>query len=77
MPRAPSWCLSAPCLSSASGLNACQWTGVVLTLLSLFLLSRSSRREGVDFRHNVWILYRGGGGSGAVVAGLYDKYIMA
>ena len=27
-------------------LNACQWTGVVLTLLSLFLLSRSSRREG-------------------------------
>ncbi|MCD7795043.1 MAG: DMT family transporter, partial [Alistipes sp.] len=37
-------------------LNACQWTGVVLTLLSLFLLSRSSRREGVDFRHNIWIL---------------------
>ena len=37
-------------------LNACQWTGVLLALVSLFMLSRSSRREGVDFAHNVWIL---------------------
>ena len=29
-------------------LNAYQWTGVALALVSLFLLSRSSRREGVD-----------------------------
>ena len=27
-------------------LNACQWIGVGLALLSLFMLSRSSRREG-------------------------------
>ena len=58
-------------------LNACQWTGVVLTLLSLFLLSRSSRREGVDFRHNVWILCIAVAALAAVVSGLYDKYIMA
>lgn len=37
-------------------LNACQWAGVLLALVSLFMLSRSSRREGVDFAHNVWIL---------------------
>ena len=28
-------------------LNACQWAGVLLALVSLFMLSRSSRREGV------------------------------
>lgn len=27
-------------------LNACQWAGVLLALVSLFMLSRSSRREG-------------------------------
>lgn len=58
-------------------LNACQWTGVVLTLLSLFLLSRSSRREGVDFAHNVWILCIALAAVMGAVSGLYDKYIMA
>lgn len=38
-------------------LNAYQWTGVALALVSLFLLSRSSRREGVVFTHNLWILF--------------------
>ena len=56
-------------------LNACQWTGVVLTLLSLFLLSRSSRREGVDFRHNVWILCIAVAALAAVVSGLYLSLI--
>lgn len=37
-------------------LNGFQWIGVALALTSLVLLSRSGRREGVDFRHNVWIL---------------------
>ena len=36
-------------------LNGLQWTGVALALVSLFLLSRSGRREGIDFTHNVWI----------------------
>lgn len=58
-------------------LNAFQWTGVVLTLLSLLLLSRSGRREGVDFRHNIWILFIAVAAVAAVVSGLYDKYIMA
>lgn len=58
-------------------LNGYQWTGVLLILLSLFLLSRSSRREGVDFRHNIWILFIALAAIAAVVSGLYDKYIMA
>ena len=58
-------------------LNACQWTGVLLALVSLFLLSRSSRREGVDFAHNVWILCIALAAVMGAVSGLYDKYIMA
>ena len=57
-------------------LNACQWIGVALALVSLFLLSRSSRREGVDFAHNVWILCIALAAVTGAVSGLYDKYIM-
>lgn len=57
-------------------LNACQWTGVALAVVSLFLLSRSSRREGVDFAHNVWILCIAAAAVTGAVSGLYDKYIM-
>ena len=58
-------------------LNACQWTGVALAFVSLFLLSRSGRREGVDFRHNVWILFIAVAAVAAVASGLYDKFIMS
>lgn len=58
-------------------LNAWQWTGVALALVSLFLLSRSSRREGVDFAHNVWILCIVLAAVTGAVSGLYDKYIMS
>lgn len=57
-------------------LNAYQWTGVVLALLSLFLLSRSSRREGVDFAHNRWILFVALAALTGALSGLYDKFIM-
>ena len=57
-------------------LNACQWTGVVLALVSLFLLSRSSRREGVVFTHNIWILFVALAAVTGAISGLYDKYIM-
>ena len=58
-------------------LNAYQWIGVALALISLFLLSRSSRREGVDFTHNLWILFIALSAVTGAVSGLYDKYIMS
>ena len=57
-------------------LNVYQWIGVLLGLFSLFLLSRSSRKEGVDFKHNIWIVLVFLASLTGAVSGLYDKYIM-
>ncbi len=58
-------------------LNLLQWAGVVLAILSFFLLSRSGRKEGIDFRHNRWIMCTVGAAVLGAVSGLYDKYLMA
>lgn len=57
-------------------LNLYQWIGVALALVSLLLLSRSSRREGVDFAHNIWIVFVALSAVTGAVSGLYDKFIM-
>ena len=36
-------------------LNLLQWIGVTLAVVSFFLLGREGRKEGFDFRRNVWI----------------------
>ena len=36
-------------------LNGWQWTGVLLAVMSFMMLSRSGKKEGIDFRHNHWI----------------------
>lgn len=58
-------------------LNGYQWIGVLLAMISLFLLSRSSRREGVDFVHNRWIWFVALSALTGAVSGLYDKFIMS
>ena len=57
-------------------LNGYQWAGVGLAVLSFFLLSRSGRREGIDFRHNRWVLFLVLAAALGAVSGLYDKYLM-
>ncbi len=57
-------------------LNAFQWTGVALALASLLLLSRSGRREGVDFVRNRWIGCIALAALAGAASGLYDKFIM-
>lgn len=58
-------------------LNLYQWIGVLLGLFSLFLLSRSSKREGVHFTHNIWILFVALSAVTGALSGLYDKFIMS
>ena len=58
-------------------LNLWQWAGVVLAILSFFLLSRNGKKEGIDFKHNRWILCTIGASVMGAVSGLYDKYLLA
>ncbi len=58
-------------------LNLWQWAGVLLAVISFFMLSHSGKREGIDFRRDHWIWMIVGAAALGAVSGLYDKYIMA
>ena len=57
-------------------LNGFQWAGVSVSILSLFLLSLSGRKEGIDFKSNKWIFILFGAVIMGAISGLYDKFIM-
>ena len=58
-------------------LNMWQWVGVSLAIVSFLLLSRSGKKEGIDFKHDHWIYMIVGAAALGAVSGLYDKYLMA
>ena len=57
-------------------LNAYQWVGVILAISSVFLMSRASKKENIDFKHNKWVWCVGLATLMGVISGLYDKFIM-
>ena len=57
-------------------LNLYQWTGVILALLSIFLMSRAGKKEDIDFKSNKWIWCLALATIMGAVSGLYDKFIM-
>lgn len=57
-------------------LNLYQWVGVMLAVASFFMLSRSGKKEGIDFKHNKWILFIILAAVMGAVSGLYDKFLM-
>ena len=57
-------------------LNAYQWIGVLTAIVSFFLLSRSDKREGINFAHNRWILFVIMAALLGAVSALYDKFLM-
>lgn len=58
-------------------LNGWQWIGVLLAVMSFMMLSRSGKKEGIDFRHDHWVWMIVGAAMLGAVSGLYDKYLMA
>ncbi len=58
-------------------LSLYQWLGVITAMTGLFLLSRSGKKEGIDFKHNRWIVCVLMANILGAVSGLYDKYLMA
>lgn len=57
-------------------LNLTQWAGVLLAVGSLFMLSRSGKKEGIDFRHSRGVLLVGLAAVTGACCGLYDRHIM-
>ena len=57
-------------------LNLYQWIGVMLAVASFFMLSRSGKKEGIDFKHNKWILFIVLAAVMGAISGLYDKFLM-
>lgn len=57
-------------------LNLYQWIGVLLTIASIFLLSSSSKKEGINFKKNKWMLYLFLATLLGAASGLYDKHLM-
>lgn len=58
-------------------LNLLQWAGVCMAIFSFWMLSRSGRKEGIDFKSNVWVLLLVAAAILGACSGLYDKYLMA
>ena len=58
-------------------LNVWQWIGVMLAVASFLMLSRSGKKEGIDFKHDHWIYMIVGAAALGALSGLYDKYLMA
>lgn len=58
-------------------LNLLQWAGVCMAIFSFWMLSRSGKKEGIDFKSNVCVLLLVAAAVLGACSGLYDKYLMA
>lgn len=58
-------------------LNYLEWIGVLLAVISFFLLSRSGKKEGISFAHNRWIFCLVAAAVLGAMSGLYDKYLLS
>ncbi len=58
-------------------LNTMQWIGVIISLISFFLLSKTGKKEGIDFKHNLAIIFVVLAAIIGASSSLYDKFLMA
>ena len=57
-------------------LNLYQWIGVIIAVVSFYMLSRSAGREGIDFKHDKWVLCVIMATLLGAVSALFDKYLL-
>lgn len=58
-------------------LNLYQWAGVILALVSFFMLGRSGKIEGIDFRNNRWVWFIVAAALLGASSALFDRYLLA
>lgn len=57
-------------------LNMWQWIGVIVAIISFYIMSRSGKREGIDFKHNKWIVCVLLANIFGALSALYDRYLL-
>ncbi|MDR1516523.1 MAG: DMT family transporter [Dysgonamonadaceae bacterium] len=57
-------------------LNVYQWLGVLMAVLSFYLLSLTGRKEGINFRRDKWVFFLVLSVLTGATSGLYDKYLL-
>ena len=57
-------------------LNAYQWAGILLAIVSTYMMSRAGKKENIDFKRNKWVWCVAAATILGAISGLYDKYIM-
>ena len=58
-------------------LTLVQWFGVVLSLVSFYLMNRSSKLEGIQFKTNKWVYMLLGSAILVALSGVYDKFLLS
>lgn len=54
-----------------------QWLGVVLALVSFYLMNRSGKMEGIHFKTNKWVYMLLGSAVLVALSGVYDKFLLS
>ena len=57
-------------------LNLYQWIGVIIAVISFYLLSISGKKEGISFSHNKWVFCVIMATILGAVSALFDKYLL-
>ena len=61
----------------AERLNAWQWAGVIVALVGIEMLRKTSRKEGINWWRDKWIYFVILANVLGALSGLYDKFLMA
>ena len=54
-----------------------QWVGVVLALVSFYLMNQSGKLEGIRFKSNKWVYMLLGSAVLVALSGVYDKFLLS
>jgi transporter family protein len=57
-------------------LNLYQWIGVIIAVISFYMLSVSGKKEGISFSHNKWVFCVIMATFLGAVSALFDKYLL-
>ncbi len=57
-------------------LNMYQWIGVLMAIISFWLLGKSGKREGINFASNRWVFFVIMASLLGALSALYDKFLM-